>query len=336
MKNSCGGCFSLILPACGKSISIPMDGYDAGDTYWILITDKFGNRYKVRVTVEELDGQPYVSLNAIDFPAGLFTPYSGIFTIQIFEDNGSDFPPVVCSWLDFTFCEVDYSCIALSFSNDTVIEGVIPPIPACICAWAFGTTDFKAKVDTFGVIVITLAGEFLGDSSGTFLDYDFSFDRWVGGVYDTTINGSVSSGDTLPVNMGLTSAVGVTFIMRFTFHFSDSAICYFTTILRYVAVTPSKLLISGARLTLLGCNVGNFLLDVVSAGMTTTVAPYYQDGDGHLLEAGLTYEGEVIDLETFVDIAFIYGLIAADWGLPVDFSMDTLGIGSTFIYCEAL
>ena len=78
----CTTCYSLTLPACEDSITIPSDLTPG--TYYVWVEDRFAIKYVQEVTVG-VDG--VVTVNATAFQAGMFTANSGhyIFTISTSE-----------------------------------------------------------------------------------------------------------------------------------------------------------------------------------------------------------------------------------------------------------
>ena len=117
LLDNCPTCYEVILNECADFILIA-GGFKTGETYIIIITDKFGNEYRLTYVSDD-DGS--LTIDVTDLPDGLFTAYSGVFTVKIYESDG-------CTPATITFCEEVYTCLKLTFktvlleSDDDIFE----------------------------------------------------------------------------------------------------------------------------------------------------------------------------------------------------------------------
>lgn len=101
----CPDCYSDEVPFCDTPISIL--GLADSTQYTFSIIDQATGRTYTYTATTDANGQ--ADLATADFPAGLFTPYNGPFTITINDVNGD---PVV-----LTYGYVNYSCVEVTITN---------------------------------------------------------------------------------------------------------------------------------------------------------------------------------------------------------------------------
>jgi hypothetical protein len=100
---SCGVTYQANVP-CGCEEIILLSDLADGD-YFITITDKFGKVYSQTCTC--LDGELPVDLTG--FPEGLFTPYSGIFLLEVKDEDSQIVSPEICG--------SEYESVSISFQQ---------------------------------------------------------------------------------------------------------------------------------------------------------------------------------------------------------------------------
>lgn len=103
----CPKCFEFTLSDCLETFIVD-GGLLPDTTYFYRVTDKFGNKYSGEV---ETDNEGKFSMTVADFPYGLFTAYSGSFTLEL-SLTQIPFSPV-----NFWLCDVEYPCILFSFGK---------------------------------------------------------------------------------------------------------------------------------------------------------------------------------------------------------------------------
>lgn len=117
LLDTCPTCFEITLNECADFIVIEGE-FTVGEDYVVIITDKFSNEYRVTATAG-YDGE--LTIDVTDLPDGLFTAYSGVFTVKVYESDG-------CTPATITICEEVYTCLKLTFktvlleSDDDIIE----------------------------------------------------------------------------------------------------------------------------------------------------------------------------------------------------------------------
>lgn len=117
LLDTCPTCFEITLNECADFIVIE-GGFIVFEDYVIIITDKFGHEYRLNLTAG-YDGE--LTIDVTDLPDGLFTAYSGVFAVKIYESDG-------CTPATITFCEDVYTCLKLTFktvlleSDDDIFE----------------------------------------------------------------------------------------------------------------------------------------------------------------------------------------------------------------------
>lgn len=111
---SCETCFKVSLPDCEDSIAINL-ALTPATNYFCLISDKFGNKYKILVTT---DANGNFVIQTKDFPKGLFTKFSGDFLFRVYD--------LADALKDFTIDAKSYSCITLDFKNTDDKISAIP------------------------------------------------------------------------------------------------------------------------------------------------------------------------------------------------------------------
>ena len=116
---TCIGCYNIIFENCGDNISLPT-GLSGGTGLAWKITDKFGNIYGGYAAVDKFGNIIIDTTPAAGWPAGIFTPASGVFTFEAYiipEGGDAD----ECSSSSLTICEEIYKCIAFSFASTSNI-----------------------------------------------------------------------------------------------------------------------------------------------------------------------------------------------------------------------
>lgn len=103
----CLECYQDEIPFCDTTITVL--GLDDSTEYQFKIIDQATGRTYAYTATTDSNGE--ADLITDDFPAGLFTPYNGPFTISIFDSNGD---PVT-----LTYGYVNYSCIEVTITNST-------------------------------------------------------------------------------------------------------------------------------------------------------------------------------------------------------------------------
>lgn len=132
LLDTCPTCFEITLNECADFIVIE-GGFIVFEDYVIIITDKFGHEYRLNLTAG-YDGE--LTIDVTDLPDGLFTAYSGVFTVKVYESDG-------CTPATITFCEEVYTCLKLTFktvlleSDDDIFEYIKcceeePPVESSI------------------------------------------------------------------------------------------------------------------------------------------------------------------------------------------------------------
>lgn len=110
--NKCPTCYQALLPECPGIITVDA-GLDANADYYYFIVDKFGNKWKKKVTTDS-DGK--FDIDESDFPVGLFNAHAGIFELTI-KKNPNDCDPV-----NMVLCSTVYSCVQIQFETVTDVS----------------------------------------------------------------------------------------------------------------------------------------------------------------------------------------------------------------------
>jgi len=108
---TCTPSLKAYVPNCAETISIIPDSIADG-TYGIRVTDnRFGicNHYWLEGTATG----GTLTFDATGLPAGLLTPYSGTFRLEIFDELGG------CVCVKPSFCNTEYASILLKVRNVT-------------------------------------------------------------------------------------------------------------------------------------------------------------------------------------------------------------------------
>lgn len=95
----CPSCYQDYISNCPVSLSINA-GLTLDTEYVAWLVDKFGMNYEIDFTA---DGDGIGVLDLSTLPDGLFTPYSGFFTLKVLDDSA-----VI---QDLTINGTTYNCI---------------------------------------------------------------------------------------------------------------------------------------------------------------------------------------------------------------------------------
>lgn len=102
----CTTCYSLTLPACEDSITLPSDLTPG--TYYVWVEDRFQKKYVQEVTVG-VSGD--VVINTTTFPPGMFTENSGYYTVTVSTSDTDETRET------FTVSLTDYDCYVINFEE---------------------------------------------------------------------------------------------------------------------------------------------------------------------------------------------------------------------------
>ena len=95
---SCTTCFTDRIGKCETALQVYAQLLPLTDYTWV-ITDKFGHKYDGAVTTD-VDG--FFSIPVADLPAGLLTPYSGDFKLEVMDST--------CKPIKFKMAS-EYDCV---------------------------------------------------------------------------------------------------------------------------------------------------------------------------------------------------------------------------------
>jgi hypothetical protein len=114
---SCIQCVTYSLPSCPSSIHLVDSGLDESVDYNVQFTDKFDNKYVTLIEAPFPANDIVIPIeNNPEIPEGLFTPFSGMVKMEIFDSAFEDLVP-------FSVNAVETTCVLISF---TQYEGVVP------------------------------------------------------------------------------------------------------------------------------------------------------------------------------------------------------------------
>lgn len=94
---SCCATKLIEIPQCALTITMPT-GLPQGN-YTTILTDKFGNQYRV---LNEVDENGQLVINTNEYPSGLLSKYAGLFTFEMYYG---------CSKVDIVQCDTEYSAL---------------------------------------------------------------------------------------------------------------------------------------------------------------------------------------------------------------------------------
>lgn len=333
--NHCSNCFEIAFDACAATFIIPI-GVDTGAVVHWTITDKFGNRF-IGSSITDADGS--IEIATFDFPAGLFTPFSGSFRFTI---SAIDADPsfIKCEPIPFTICETEFTCVSFTFANTFRIEPPTPPDDPCFCIWAFGVPDVNVGVDPFNVVTVKIGAAItVFNSSGNLLSVDYEIRR-----YENEIESGVMQSGSIAPNMNtfvLYSGVRFALSIVTTSVFDDGAIIEAHHLYSFDVSTG----VTVRAFTNISSIDGSFTDDCenveidVKARMqsdlikTTNFA--FFDANGLQIETGLNYDGVVLfpDIIAEPNITWNFGIVLPEWpDLPQLTTMDA-GVRFTFDGC---
>jgi hypothetical protein len=112
--NRCDLCYEYLLDACQDSYYLNLN-LDEDGTVMVVTEDNHGHIYTTTQTPDENGG---VTLTASNFPAGMFNPYSGSYTLTVNIDGEFDGTPIEM----MPNGEGPYECIKLIFKDVTVVN----------------------------------------------------------------------------------------------------------------------------------------------------------------------------------------------------------------------
>ena len=183
---NCDECYELSVGDC-LPITINTSLTPA-TVYWLICTDKFGNRYDVQVTV---DANGDFEIDPDNYPSGLFNPFAGTFVFILSVSQ------VSVTAVQFSVSGATYSCIIGQWSVtccnniyvpptacETFIEQLTESQIACInanCDIFNCSVCLDATVrNTDSTYSVTVA------SGGTLVLADTIFNFYINGVLDQT------------------------------------------------------------------------------------------------------------------------------------------------------
>ena len=114
-------CFSakiVALPACPHQIHLVDSGLNEAVDYYVKFTDKFGNMFTTLIEAPFASNDIVIPIefNA-DIPEGLFSPYSGLVKMEIYDSTFQTIVP-------FNVTGTLENEVLLDFQN---FEGALPP-----------------------------------------------------------------------------------------------------------------------------------------------------------------------------------------------------------------
>ena len=116
---SCDHCFVIDLTQ-DDLINVGA-GLAPASTYYLWITDKFGNQYSDPITVNS-DGS--FDIDAANYPSGMFNPSAGVFDLFLSSDTGgSDIIPMMFNAIAFNCLKFIITCenFLLTENNEPII-----------------------------------------------------------------------------------------------------------------------------------------------------------------------------------------------------------------------
>jgi hypothetical protein len=144
---SCGTSFQCQLKQCPSNVLAKIHLL-AATNYLVVLTDKFGKKFKQTV-ISNANGSLPIDFDLFDTPDGSFTSYSGTFTLEVFDTAGRE--------VTFTMCGTVYTSISVSFYQG---EGVTDAVVTSTCNIpVVGNTDpnFFYKEFTPGLVTYDIA-----------------------------------------------------------------------------------------------------------------------------------------------------------------------------------
>lgn len=145
---ACETCFHSQIPSCADEIIVNA-GLTPSTLYYYVITDKFGNKYTNDVTTT-LGG--LMIIDTSELPEGLITPYSGDFTLEIYDMDDN--------LMEYSIGAVDYSCITLSaFKAEGSFTAYVPSVSDVL------------HIDTDEAIDMSIDDSYTGAIDGVNQDY---------------------------------------------------------------------------------------------------------------------------------------------------------------------
>lgn len=135
---ACETCYHAQIPSCADEIIIDAGLTPSTNYYWVL-TDKFRNKYTQDATTN-ISGLLVINVTD-DLPDGLLTPYSGDFTLQIFDTSDV--------LQEYTIDTIDYSCITISIFKATGDFSVFIPTSSSVVHVGTAQADQWSIADSF-------------------------------------------------------------------------------------------------------------------------------------------------------------------------------------------
>jgi hypothetical protein len=176
----CDVCYKTTLPTCVEEIIVDAQ-LEANTEYTWVIEDKFGRKYS---KVETTDGDGLLTISVEDLPVGLFTAFSGSFTLIILNALGET--------VSFTYDELDYTCIQFSFfEQEGVLEALIPD-PSVVVAPPGLVVPSETFIDQTPLLGSTY-GLLIGAVDGLNTTFTVSQGKYKSGTLKVHRNGVLST-----------------------------------------------------------------------------------------------------------------------------------------------
>lgn len=113
---ACDKCQEVVFSACQASYTI-IAGLGSGTDYTVVLTDRNNVRYTQLITA---DTSGDLTIDTTDIPSSLFTPESGGFLVEVYEDAELTTKATITSGY------YTYGCIQLSFQHTVTTTSSIP------------------------------------------------------------------------------------------------------------------------------------------------------------------------------------------------------------------
>ena len=85
---ACIECVTYTLPSCPTEIHLVDSGLNESVDYYVQFTDKFDNKYLTYIEAPFLANDIIIPIHGnADIPEGLFTQHSGLFKMEIYDED---------------------------------------------------------------------------------------------------------------------------------------------------------------------------------------------------------------------------------------------------------